>query len=66
VSPEDVGGIWGYQEFLRAIADPSHEEHLEWKQWAGEEFDAERFDGEHTTRRMRRGLPDWRQYAVQY
>src|SRR6266508_3874429 len=24
--PEDVGGVWGYQEFLEAIADPGHSE----------------------------------------
>ena len=25
--PEDVGGVWGYQNFLEAIADPRHEQH---------------------------------------
>ncbi|MCB9133374.1 MAG: hypothetical protein H6647_20830 [Anaerolineales bacterium] len=25
--PEDVGGVWGYEVFLAAIADPDHEEH---------------------------------------
>ncbi len=27
--PEDVGGPWGYNEFLEAIADPEHERHQE-------------------------------------
>ncbi|ABQ30022.1 IS1096 element passenger TnpR family protein [Acidiphilium cryptum] len=27
--PEDVGGPWGYREFLDVIADPDHEEHAE-------------------------------------
>jgi len=31
--PEDVGGPFGYQEFLAAIADPSHERHTELKEW---------------------------------
>jgi hypothetical protein len=34
--PEDVDGPWGYHEFLDAIADPSHEERL---QWIGSNFD---------------------------
>ena len=25
--PEDVGGIWGYDEFLKAIRNPKHEDH---------------------------------------
>src|SRR5207249_8405783 len=31
--PEDVGGPWGYAEFLEAIADPNHERHRELKEW---------------------------------
>ena len=42
--PEDVGGIWGYVDFLEAIADPNHVEHDEMLEWAGGEFDPERFD----------------------
>jgi hypothetical protein len=34
--PEDCGGTWGYEEFLRIIADPSHPEHEERVMWAGE------------------------------
>jgi len=29
--PEDVGGPWGYDEFLDALADPAHENHAEMK-----------------------------------
>ena len=42
--PEDVGGIWGYASFLEAIRDPDHEEHDEYLEWAGGEFDPEAFD----------------------
>lgn len=37
--PEDVGGPWGYREFLDALADPNHEEHDERLQWIGRNFD---------------------------
>jgi hypothetical protein len=39
--PKDVGGIWGYGEFLEAIADPDHSEHDSYREWAGEDFDPE-------------------------
>jgi hypothetical protein len=42
--PEDVGGIPGYEEFLRAIADPTHEEHESYLTWVGGRYDPEEFD----------------------
>ena len=42
--PEDVGGIWGYAEFLQAIQNPDHPEHEEYLEWGGEAFDPEAFD----------------------
>lgn len=59
--PEDVGGIWGYAAFLEAIADPNHEQHDDFAEWAVD-FDPEEFDAAETTKAMRRGLPDWRQF----
>jgi hypothetical protein len=41
--PEDVGGPWGYMEFLNAIADPSHEEHQSHLEWCGGSFDPKEF-----------------------
>lgn len=41
--PDDIGGIWGYVEFLEAMADPNHEQHDELKEWYGGDFDPERF-----------------------
>jgi hypothetical protein len=58
--PEDVGGVWGYEEFLEAMADPDHERHEEFREWIGGRFDPEAFDAAKATKRMRRGLPDWR------
>jgi hypothetical protein len=42
--PEDVGGIAGYENFLAAIADRKHPEHVETKRWCGGHFDPEWFD----------------------
>lgn len=42
--PEDCGGPWGYEEFLAAVRDSEHEEHESYLEWAGGEFDPERFD----------------------
>lgn len=42
--PEDCGGVHGYANFLEAISDPEHEEHDEYLDWIGGEFDPEKFD----------------------
>lgn len=42
--PEDVGGSWGYADFLDAIQDPRHEEHESFLEWVGGTFDPEAFD----------------------
>jgi pRiA4b ORF-3-like protein len=42
--PEDVGGPSGYQNFLEAVLDPTHDEHKQIKRWAGGHFDPEWFD----------------------
>jgi hypothetical protein len=44
--PEDIGGPWGYGEFLEAIADPKHERHAEYKEWIGEPYDPDAVDTE--------------------
>ena len=57
--PEDVGGVWGYAEYLEALADPKHERHEEFMDWNGP-FDPDDFDPKEATREMKKGLPDWR------
>lgn len=42
--PEDVGGPWGYQDYLAAISDPSHEGHEEMIGWRGPGFDPDTVD----------------------
>jgi hypothetical protein len=58
--PEDVGGMWGYYQFLEAIQDPDHEEHEEYLEWVGGEFEPEAFDRDEANRI----LDAWRQQEV--
>ena len=58
--PEDVGGVWGYADFLDAISNKQHKQHKEMLQWVGGRFDPEQFDAAAATKSMRKALPDWR------
>ncbi|MFJ9362901.1 plasmid pRiA4b ORF-3 family protein [Nocardia sp. NPDC101769] len=67
--PEDCGGIWGYENLLATLADPSGQDHEDLLEWLGldtaDDFDPTQFDrdavnsalarmrGERTTRRRR-------------
>ena len=53
--PEDVGGAPGYEEFLAAIKDPTHEEHDSMLTWIGGAFDPEGFDLNAINRTLRYG-----------
>ena len=39
--PDDCGGVWGYEEMLAILANPTHAERID---WIGEEFDPDEFD----------------------
>lgn len=41
--PEDCGGVGGYEELLRIIKDPRHEEYASMLEWVGREFNPEEF-----------------------
>jgi hypothetical protein len=41
--PEDVGGPYGYLQFLEALSNPRHEDHRMYKEWIGVPWDAEDF-----------------------
>lgn len=45
--PEDVGGISGYEEFLRVIRDPRHPEHDDYLVWAEKDTGGRKFDPEY-------------------
>jgi hypothetical protein len=67
--PEDVGGIGGYYHFLEAIQDPDHEEHEEYLEWVGGEFDPEAFDFEEVNQALAalgQGLPRLGKLPPQY
>jgi hypothetical protein len=42
--PEDCGGVYGYENLLAVIQDPTHEEHESMLEWLGGRFDPDRFD----------------------
>ena len=42
--PEDIGGVWGYEELCQALKNPGKEEYEEMLEWMGDDFDLEEFD----------------------
>jgi len=50
--PEDVGGIPGYEEFVKALRDPRHKAHDSMLEWAGGSFDPEAFDVDAANREL--------------
>lgn len=42
--PEDVGGFPGFELFLEAMSDPTHEQHQQLHRWYGGPFDPEDID----------------------
>lgn len=54
--PEDVGGVWGYGEFLEILSNPKHPEYEERLEWLGGEFDPEYFEVEEVNDLLRSEL----------
>jgi hypothetical protein len=52
--PEDVGGVWGYMEFVEAMSNPDHDEHDSYFEWWGGEYDPEEFDIEAVNQALHR------------
>src|SRR4030043_2447042 len=57
--PEEVGGVGGYENFLKAIHDPKHEEHEDFLNWIGGEFEPETFDLDEVNVRLKRMGRGW-------
>jgi hypothetical protein len=49
---DDMGGIFGYYEFLDALRNPAHESHEDAVEWFGKDFDPARFDLAKANRRL--------------
>lgn len=61
--PEDVGGTGGYEDYLQAMADPSHEQHEDMMAWRGP-FDPEVFSIEKVNRQLEKKFRPVRKRAV--
>lgn len=54
--PEDIGGVYGYAEFIKLVSNPKHPRYEEMVDWYGP-FDANDFDSNVKTEKMQQGLP---------
>jgi hypothetical protein len=52
--PENIGGAWSYNRFLKIIKDPTHPEYQEVQDFLGENFNPEAFNLEEINWRLRR------------
>ncbi|MEE6262905.1 plasmid pRiA4b ORF-3 family protein [Plantactinospora sonchi] len=52
--PEDVGGPFGYRQFLAAWVDPGHPEHESMRSWLGRAFEPTDFDVDRASTLVRR------------
>ena len=57
--PEDIGGPWGYEEFLEAIADPQHERHAEMREWCPDGFDPHAVDPVRIEQALQKTAARW-------
>lgn len=56
--PEDCGGIWGYQQLLKTLANPKHPERQQKLKWLGGEApDPERFPHEFVNLKLAAQFP---------
>ena len=69
--PEDVGGVHGYLEFLKALNNPRHAEHENYIEWISGHpgyhgtYDSERFDIDAVNVELLKYLR-WSRYRTQF
>ena len=52
--PEDCGGVYGYENLVAALADPTDPDYEYWRERVGDDYDPEAFDLEAINKRFRR------------
>ncbi|MDO8545601.1 MAG: plasmid pRiA4b ORF-3 family protein [Opitutaceae bacterium] len=52
--PEDCGGLGGYYDMLKSLADPKDPEHDDVTEWLGDEWDAARLDVDRVNAALKR------------
>jgi len=57
--PENVGGPWGYADFLEAVTDPKHERHAEVAEWIGGTFDPDVVEAEEHAQALAALVKQW-------
>ena len=60
--PEDVGGMWGFEELKKAIKNPNHPEHEMYQEWIGDYYDPEHFDLDEVNEMLKEdnyGVLEW-------
>ncbi len=58
--PEDCGSYTGYNELIKVINEPTHEEYDEYMTWLGGSYDPEYFDKKEINKQLRKkyyGMP---------
>ena len=54
--PEDVGGAFGYADFLETISNPDDPEYESMIEWVGEEFESEKIDLEKINDKLKKAF----------
>jgi hypothetical protein len=55
--PEDCGGVWGYEDLVKALARPRSKRCLELREWVGDEWTPKAFDVDAADRLVARHQP---------
>lgn len=55
--PEDSGGPYSYADLVEILAKPRHKEHHHMREWAGKNFDPEKFSAKAANLLLKQTLP---------